>query len=56
MSFTKVGPSYVRASGSGTGSAADGSLAVKIYQIFWSPTCFIERSMTFLPIDSAASY
>jgi hypothetical protein len=50
-----VAASYETASGSGIGSAADGSLAVKIYQTFCSPTDFIERSITFFPIYSEAS-
>jgi hypothetical protein len=56
MSFKRVAASYETASGSGIGSAAEGSLAVRIYQTFCSPTDFMERSITFLPIDSEKSY
>ena len=55
MSFTRVAPSYESSAGAGIGSAAAGSVAVRIYQIFWSPLAFTERSMTAFPISSLAS-
>jgi len=47
-----VAPSYETAYGAATGSAAFGSVAVKIYQTLLSCGFFCARLMTFLPTDS----
>lgn len=56
MSLTSYAPSYDKAWGAATGSAAFGSVAVKIYQILLSCGFFWARLMTFLPTDSPYNY
>lgn len=52
ISLTRVAPSYDTDYGAATGSAAFGSVAVKIYQMLLSCGFFYARLMTFLPTDS----